>query len=158
MPNGAVFAERRKAALVRGKLLLEFPDKAAIPLEMTGELLDELPEACPAPCTNRLLMRLESRRHASEVVANEERERLDQERLAALKTTELAREPPKSPRSRGFALPAAFGGKVSGERGSDDYGPANALHCRQLVETHHVLALDANVDERAAHNVFLLSE
>jgi len=155
MLSRACFAHRRRPALFGGELLLEFPDKAAIALEMTGEPLDELTEASPTPCASGLLLRFEDRRPVGEVVANEEGERFDQERLAALQATELAREPLKTPRSDSCALLSTLGRKVGDEGGGNYCGPADTLHGRQLVDTQQVLAVDANAGVRRGHSAAL---
>src|SRR3546814_980496 len=60
---------------------------------MQGELLDELLEACPALRPRRFRMRLGHRRHHGQVVADEKRQGLDQDRLVALQPFELPGQP-----------------------------------------------------------------
>src|SRR3546814_16887588 len=73
-------------------------------LQVPGGLFDELLEPRPALRPRSFRVRLRDWRYHGQVVAHEQRQRLDQDRLVALQPFELTGQPVQPPRHRGLML------------------------------------------------------
>jgi hypothetical protein len=96
------------AGIRRLDLLADVPHQAPAALQMAGELIDELFESTPTLGACGILVVFRDGRRHGQVIANEQRHRLDQDRLIALEPFKLSRQLVEALRRRNLPALAAF--------------------------------------------------